>query len=68
MILHVDPQKRKRRRLSLRGGSDSSLLVGVPTTPSKAALAQCKCQLQPIETSMFMGVEADEELVNLRVS
>lgn len=38
------------------------------TTPSKAALAQCKCQLQPIDTSMLMGVEANEELVNLRVS
>jgi hypothetical protein len=47
---------RRTRRISttLRGGSYSSLLVGVPTTPSKAALAQSKCQSQEVDPSTVL--------------
>jgi hypothetical protein len=43
-------------------------LIALPTEPSKAAHGQSKCQSQQVDTSMFMQVEVDEELVNLRGS
>jgi len=57
---YVDPQKKNAPDIdTLRGDSDSSLLFGLPTEPSKAALGQSKCQSQQVDTSMFMQVEVD---------